>query len=71
MGMDIPFILGRKALNDASLLMADFGHGAVDEAAARAEKSRAVQNISNYCHWRQVERLVVSLSNHESAGTLH
>lgn len=69
--MDTPFILGRKAVDDATSLMADFGQAAVEEAASRAAQSRASMNISRYCHWRQVERLVATLNDHGAVGTIH
>lgn len=69
--MDTPFFMGRKALDDASTLMQDFGHHAEDEAASRAERSRSDLNLSRYCHWRQVERLLAAITSDEVRGTIH
>lgn len=69
--MDIPFFMGRKALDDASTLMQDFGPHAEGEAASRAERSRVDLNVSRYCHWRQVERLLIALASDEVRGTVH
>lgn len=69
--MDAPFIHGRLALADASELIERFGEEAEAEAAARARRSRSDGNVARFCHWRQIERLVVALSSDEIAGTVH
>ena len=69
--MDTPFISGPEALADATQLIDMFGDDAGYEAAARAETSRANGNVIRFCHWRQIERLIVSLSEREPAGTVH
>lgn len=69
--MDTPFITGRAALADAALLIESFGDDAGFEAAARAEASRDLGNVIRFCHWRQIERVIATLSNHEIAGTVH
>lgn len=69
--MDELFITGRVALSDASELIADFGDDAGLEAAARAERSRDDGNVVRFCHWRQIERVIASLSNEEVRGTIH
>ena len=70
-GMDAPFIHGRLALADAAELIERFGEEAEREAAARARRSRSDGNLARFCHWRQIERLVVALSSDEIAGTVH
>ena len=69
--MDMPFITGRAALADAALLIESFGDDAGFEAAARAEASRDNGNVIRFCHWRQIERVIATLSNTEIAGTIH
>ena len=70
-GMDLPFIAGRPALADASDLIERFGDDAGLEAAALAERSRDVGNVIRFCHWRQIERVIATLSSEEVCGTIH
>jgi hypothetical protein len=69
--MDSPFIHGRLALADASDLIERFGEDAGFEAAARAERSRDLGNVARFCHWRQIERVIATLSCDEVIGTVH
>jgi hypothetical protein len=69
--MDTPFISGRAALADAAELLEQFGAFAAAEAATRAAGSRAAGNVARFCHWRQIERVIVALSSEETAGTVH
>ncbi len=69
--MDAPFISGRPALEDATGLMAAYGAKAVLEAAARANASRDAGNVLRFCHWRQIERVIVTLSSDAAFGTVH
>ncbi|MBV9527785.1 hypothetical protein [Sphingomonas sp.] len=69
--MEIPFIHGRSALADASDLMQLYGEDAASEAASRAERSRDDGNVVRFCHWRQIQRLIASLSNWQVRGTVH
>lgn len=69
--MDTPFISGRAALADAALLLETYGDDAGFEAAARAEASRERGNVLRFCHWRQIERVIVTLSDCEVRGTIH
>ncbi|MCF2514461.1 hypothetical protein LVY65_05195 [Sphingomonas sp. G124] len=69
--MDTPFIPDRAALADAALLLETFGDDAGFEAAARAEDSRGKGNVLKFCHWRQIERVIVTLSDQEVRGTIH
>ena len=69
--MDDPFISGRLALADASELMQRFGDDAGFEAASRAERSRGDGNVVRFCHWRQIERVIATLSSQEVRGTVH
>jgi len=69
--MDSPYINGRLALADATKLIDGFGDDAGLEAAARAEQSRDAGNVVRFCHWRQIERVIATLSNEEVRGTIH
>ena len=69
--MNSPFIHGRAALADASDLMARYGDDAGFEAALRAERSRDDGNVARFCHWRQIERVIATLSSEEVRGSVH
>jgi hypothetical protein len=69
--MDHLFIHGRVAVSDAADLIARFGAQAPLEAASRAAESRNAGNVSRFCHWRQIERVIDVLSSEEATGTLH
>lgn len=69
--MDAPFISGRVALADASDLIDRFGDNAGLEAASRADCSRDAGNVVRFCHWRQIERVIATLSDAEVRGTIH
>jgi hypothetical protein len=69
--MDMPFISGRAALADAASLIETFGDDAGFEAASRAEDSRDKGNVTRFCHWRQIERVIVTLTEREVRGTVH
>lgn len=66
-----PFIQSRVALADASDLIDRFGDDAGFEAATRAERSRDDGNVVRFCHWRQIERVIATLSSGEVTGTVH
>lgn len=69
--MDIPFIHGRVALADAEELMLRYGDDAGFEAATRAERSRDAGNVVRFCHWRQIERVIATLSSEDIRGAIH
>lgn len=69
--MDSLFIACRLSLSEASELIDRFGDDAGLEAAARAEQSRDAGNILRFCHWRQIERVIATLSDEEVRGTIH
>jgi hypothetical protein len=69
--MNSLFISGRPALADAADLIERFGDDAGFEAAVRAEESREAGNVIRFCHWRQIERVIVTLSSDEVRGTIH
>jgi hypothetical protein len=69
--MDSLFIHGRPSLEDAAELIDLYGDDAGFEAAARAERSRDDGNVARFCHWRQIERVIATLSSDEILGTVH
>ena len=69
--MQLPYLSGRQSYEDAAELMATFGANAGYEAAARADRSRYLGNHIHFCHWRQIERLIVLLTEEEPIGTIH
>ena len=69
--MDSPFISGRPALADAAELIEVYGDNAGLEAAVRAEESRGAGNVARFCHWRQIERVIVTLTSEEVRGSVH
>ncbi len=48
-----------------------FGDDAGFEAAARADASRNRGNVTGFCRWRQIERMIVALAHPQAGGTLH
>lgn len=69
--MQFPYIHGRRAIDDASSLMHDFGAEAVLVAATRARESRDAGNVWAFCHWRQIERVIAALDCGEPVGLVH
>lgn len=69
--MDLPFIASPAALADACRLMDVHGDDAAFEAASLAERARDRGNVSGFCHWRQIERMIVTLASPEAMGTVH
>jgi len=68
--MQLPYLSDRKSFDDAAELMAMFGDNAGYEAAARADRSRDLGNHIHFCRWRQIERLIVLLTQDEPMGTV-
>jgi hypothetical protein len=69
--MDALFIHGRPALADATDLIDRYGDEAMLIATCRAERSRDNGNVARFCHWRQIERVIATLSSDEAIGTIH
>ena len=69
--MHIPYLANRKSYDDATELMALFGDNAGYEAGARADRSLDLGNHIHFCHWRQIERLIVLLTHEGALGTIH
>jgi hypothetical protein len=61
----------RRAFDAASELIESFGDDAGYEAAARAERSRGLGNHIHFCRWRQVERMIATLTYPDAVGSLH
>ena len=66
-----PYVADRAVLSDATDLIACYGLEAALEAAARADHSRDLGNVVHFCRWRQIERLVIVLSEQSAPGTVH
>ena len=69
--MNLPFLPDRRSFDDAADLIARYGDNAGYEAAIRADRSRDLGNHIHFCHWRQIERLIVLMSVDEPIGTVH
>ena len=69
--MSAPFIHDRLVLADATDLIERYGEEATFEAGARADRSRDEGNVVRFCHWRQIERVIATLSSDEVHGTVH
>ena len=52
-------------------MMLRFGEHALVEAASRADHSRSLGNVIHFCHWRQIERTILMLSDEDVTGTVH
>ena len=59
------------AAAEAAELISQFGEHAAFEAAARANHSRGLGNVVHFCRWRQIERLIVLMSQGRAVGTVH
>lgn len=60
-----------KTAQAAHELMSMFGEEAACEAAIRADTSRDKGNALGFCHWRQVERLILVLGTQHVHGSVH
>lgn len=67
----VTYIASRDALDDACKLIDCFGADAALEAAVRAEGARDRGNVLRFCHWRQIERVIVTLSSETPDTTIH
>lgn len=70
-GMHLPILVDRQSFDDAAALIETFGEQACIEAALRADQSRERGNHIHFCHWRQIERMVVLLQVDQAMGTVH
>lgn len=69
--MQLPYIPDRQTYEEACQLLSNFGESAGVEASERAEAARALGNHVHFCHWRQIERLLVIMNLDQCIGTLH
>ncbi len=69
--MQLPYFASRKSYEDAAELISLFGANAGYEAAARADRSLDQGNHIHFCHWRQIERLILLLTYDQPLGTVH
>jgi hypothetical protein len=67
----LTYIASRDALADACRLIDLFGADAALEAGVRAEGARDRGNVLRFCHWRQIERVIVTLVSDQPVGTVH
>ena len=61
----------RAALAEAASLIERFGDYAPSEAARLAGESRDAGNVIRFCRWRQIERMIVMLSDETVRGAVH
>ena len=66
-----PFVAHLGAVADAQALMDRFGDKAAPMASARADASRNHGNVAGFCHWRQIERMIMALAQPQADGTRH
>ncbi|MFD1787778.1 hypothetical protein ACFSC3_09345 [Sphingomonas floccifaciens] len=71
MNEPLPYLANLQSVADADALLAAHGADAGTEAAIRAERSRDLGNAVQFCHWRQIERLIVLLTSGDVVGTVH
>lgn len=70
--MTPPFHLpDAAAAYEAAELIERFGGFAADEAASRASRSRDLGNVTHYCRWRQIQRLIEFLEIGAAEATVH
>ena len=69
--MQLPMLHDRQSYDDAARLIEAFGEDAGTEAATRADASRDLGNHIRFCHWRQVERMILLLTVDRALGTVH
>ena len=67
----MPVFTDRMAYDEADNMIAILGQSAALHAADNADTAREKGNHIRFCHWRQVERLIVMLSVKKSFGTIH
>jgi hypothetical protein len=66
------YLSDASAAADAAELISRFGIHAASEAAARADRSRDLGNVIHFCRWRDVERMIETLSTIDTAdSTIH
>jgi hypothetical protein len=66
-----PALVDRAMVEDAVALMELHGLDAASMALRFAKRSRNLGNVTHYCRWRQVERLIGQLAIDAPRGRLH
>ena len=67
----IVHLAGRADVAEAAELISRFGDYAASEAQLRASRSRDLGNLVNFCRWREVGRIIGTLSAESAGGTTH
>jgi len=67
----MPVFTDREAYDEADNMLTILGSSAAIHAADNADQARERGNHIRFCHWRQVERLIVMLNVQKSFGTIH
>jgi hypothetical protein len=65
------YIKDRASLADAADLIERYGDDASRKAAALATQSREAGNVIRFCHWRQIQRVIATLSSARAVGSVH
>jgi hypothetical protein len=65
------YIKDRASLADAASLIERYGDDAGGKAAALAAESREAGNVTRFCHWRQIQRVIATLSSGRAVGSVH
>ena len=66
-----PYLAHTRPHHEATDLLGRFGANAGEEAAVRAERSRALGNHIHFCRWREVGRMIATLGTGRASETLH
>lgn len=66
-----PFVSDRAHIAVAQELIDVYGPLARREAAARADHSRAQENVIHFCKWREIARLIDAFTSAEVNATRH
>lgn len=69
--MLIQSVSDRRHVDEAVLLIDQFGDDAVIEAATMADGYRNSGNLVQFCRWRQVERAIQLLLLEDIVGEVH
>ncbi|APG63600.1 hypothetical protein LPB140_05240 [Sphingorhabdus lutea] len=69
--MNLPIFVQSKDAIIAQSLIDEMGMLASVEANERAHKYRDLGNYILFARWRQIERLIIILSNKVTFGTIH
>jgi hypothetical protein len=68
--LPLPF-LSHRPLADAEQLLAEHGEAAALAAAGEAARARDRGNHLRFCHWREVERVILLLADDAVVGSVH